>query len=153
MPSIASDTDLPKSLNRVAKRVKRARQLVSAHLGSPSRRVDNPPIQGMFSRTLFLTLKDNREVVVQFRTEPLDLSAFQVARDILGDVVPTAQVLPDPELESESAWAYCFNRLPGTVWVRGVAGKGVSDLSILRLVVVSSGVLPRDRQGFQPRLY
>ncbi|KAK4098388.1 hypothetical protein N658DRAFT_518019 [Parathielavia hyrcaniae] len=81
-------------------------------------------MQGMYSRTLFVTLADGREVVVQFRTEQLDLDAFNIARDALGDVVPHATALPDEELEAAGAWAYSFNRLPGTVWVRGMAGRG-----------------------------
>ena len=78
----------------------------------------------MYSRTLFSTLVDGREVVVQFRTEQLDLDAFRVARDALGDVVPEATHLADEELESAGAWVYSFNRLPGKMWVHGVAGKG-----------------------------
>jgi hypothetical protein len=50
-------------------------------------------MQGMFSRTLFLILKDKREIVHQFRTEPLDLNAFKTARQALGSIVPNATAL------------------------------------------------------------
>lgn len=64
-------------------------------------------------------------MVVQSRTEQLDLDAFEVAKGALGDVVPEAAALLDEELADEGAWAYSFNRLPGKMWVHGVAGKGV----------------------------
>jgi hypothetical protein len=78
----------------------------------------------MFSRTLFVTLADAREVVVQFRTEPLDVGAFKIAKGALGSYVPDARALDDKELESEGAWAYSFTRMPGKMWVHGVAGRG-----------------------------
>ena len=124
MQLVTSDNDLPKSLNTPTKQVKRLKKLVLEHLGSASKRVDRPPMQGMYSRTCFVTLADSREVVVQFRTEQLDLDAFRLAREALGDVVPEATALADEELENEGAWAYSFNRLPGKIWVHGVAGKG-----------------------------
>jgi ferritin-like metal-binding protein YciE len=73
MLAITSNSDLPKLVNTTNKQVKRIKKLVLEHLGSKLKRVDRPPMQGMFSRTLFVTLADGREVVVQFRTEGLDL--------------------------------------------------------------------------------
>jgi aminoglycoside phosphotransferase (APT) family kinase protein len=124
MPPVTSDNDLPKLLNTPTKQVKRIKKLVSEHLGSASKRVDRPPMQGMFSRTFFVTLVDGREVVIQFRTEQLDLDAFKVAKGALGPVVPEAIALQDEELEKEGVWAYSLERLPGKMWVHGVAGKG-----------------------------
>ncbi|KIH91023.1 hypothetical protein SPBR_01883 [Sporothrix brasiliensis 5110] len=125
MPEITSDSDLPKLVNTAAKRAKWAKKLAVSCLQSAAKRLDNPPMQGMFSRTLFATLADKSEVVIQFRTEVLDLSAFQVAREILGGaLVPWVRTLEDPELEGEGVWAYALDRMPGTIWLRGVAGKG-----------------------------
>lgn len=98
MPEITCDKDLSKILDTPTKQVKWAKKLVLKHLGSAVDRVDRPPMQGMFSRTLFLTLKDKREIVQQFRTEPLDLNAFKIARQALGSVVPNATTLEDEEL-------------------------------------------------------
>jgi hypothetical protein len=124
MPSVTSDKDLPELLDNRTKQVKWAKKLVNKHLGSAAKRVDNPPIQGMFSRTLFLTLADAREVVVQFRTEPLDVNAFKIAKGALGSFVPDVRSLDDEELESDGAWAYSFARMPGKIWHQGVAGRG-----------------------------
>lgn len=124
MPVITCDKDLPTLLNTPAKRVKRAKKLVAEHLGSTAKRIDNPPMQGMFSRTLFITLADGREVVIQFRTEQLDVDAFKIARGALGSCVPDAAPLGSEELENEGAWAYSLARMPGKMWVHGVAGKG-----------------------------
>ncbi|GAB0135295.1 hypothetical protein EsDP_00003638 [Epichloe bromicola] len=124
MPMIASDKDLPKLLDTPTKQVKWAKKLVAQHLGSTAKRVDKPPMQGMFSRTLFLTLADGRELVLQFRTEPLDLDAFKTARGVLGSVVPDARALEDEELLNDHVWAYSLTRLHGKMWIHGVAGKG-----------------------------
>ena len=63
MPEIYSDKDLPKLLDTPTKQVKWVKKLVLKHLGSAVKRIDRPPMQGMFSRTLFLTLADGRELV------------------------------------------------------------------------------------------
>jgi hypothetical protein len=63
-------------------------------------------------------------VVVQFRTEKLGLNAFKPAKRALADKVPDIVALADEELESEGAWAYSLDRLPGRMWLHGVAGKG-----------------------------
>jgi hypothetical protein len=113
MPMISADKDLPKLVNTTAKQVKSAKKLVAEHLGSASKRIDRPPIEGMFSRTLFVTLADGRNVVVQFRTEPLDLDAFRTAKKTLGSVVPDAEPLSNEELETAGIWAYSLARMPG----------------------------------------
>lgn len=111
-------------LDTPAKQVKWAKKLVAEHLGSTVKRIDKPPMQGLFSRTLFATLADGREVVVQFRTEPLDVDAFKTAKNVLGSFVPDAEALGNEELESAGAWAYSLARMPGKMWLHGVAGKG-----------------------------
>lgn len=124
MPIIASDEDLPKLLDTPAKQVKWIKKLVLEHLGSAAKRFDKPPMQGMFSRTMFVTLADFREVVVQFRTEPLDVDAFKIAKGALGPFVPDARALESKELEEEGVWAYSFPRMAGKLWHQGVAGRG-----------------------------
>ncbi|KAL1851010.1 hypothetical protein VTK73DRAFT_9561 [Phialemonium thermophilum] len=124
MPAVTSDKDLPKLLDTPAKQVKWAKKLLAEHLGSPAKRIDKPPMQGLFSRTLFATLADGHEVVVQFRTEPLDVGAFKTAKRALGSFVPDAEALGSEELEKAGAWAYCLTRMPGKMWLHGVAGKG-----------------------------
>jgi hypothetical protein len=47
MPLIASDNDLPKLLNTPPKQMKRLKKLVLQHLGSASKQVNRPPMQGM----------------------------------------------------------------------------------------------------------
>ncbi|KAJ1679910.1 hypothetical protein EV182_001074 [Spiromyces aspiralis] len=144
MPPVTSDNDLPKLLNTPTKQVRRIKKLVLEHLGSASKYVDRPPMQGMFSRTFFVTLADKREVVIQFRTEELDLDAFKVAKGALGQVVPDVVALKDEELESEGVWAYSLERLPGKIWVHGIAGKGAEGrIAINRSLgrVLSKGCL------------
>ncbi|OAA32062.1 hypothetical protein AAL_01394 [Moelleriella libera RCEF 2490] len=94
MPAIASDKDLPKPLDNPMKQTKRAKKLVMEHLGSVIKSAEKPPLQGMFSRTYFVTLADACELVVQYRTEPLNTNAFKLAKDALGSFVPDARALP-----------------------------------------------------------
>lgn len=124
MPEITTDEDLPQILNTPAKQVQWIEKLILKHLGSAVHRVDEPPMQGFFSRTLFLILEDKREIVHQFRTEPLDLNVFKIARQALGPTVPDATALEDEELLSQGVWAYCFNLLPGKMWFKGICGRG-----------------------------
>ena len=124
MPGVTTDKDLPKLLDTPTKQIKWAKKLIVEHLGTAVKRTEKPPIQGLFSRTWFVTLADGRELVVQFRTEPLDVSAFKIAKDALGSFVPDAAALGNEELERVSVWAYSLTRMPGKMWVHGVAGKG-----------------------------
>ncbi|CAK7229411.1 hypothetical protein SEUCBS140593_007234 [Sporothrix eucalyptigena] len=127
MPEIISDNDLPKIANTAAKRVKWVKMLVAAQFGSTVKRLDNPPMQGMFSRTLFATLADKTELVIQLRTEVLDLEAFALARATLGEaIVPWVRELESEELNVAGVWAYAMERIPGQMWLRGVASKGAA---------------------------
>lgn len=71
-----------------------------------------------------MALKNGREYAVQFRPEELDLDTFRTARKALGEVVPEAGVLEDDELKEHGIHAYWMTRIPGRIWLRGVAGKG-----------------------------
>jgi hypothetical protein len=59
MPMITSDKDLPKLHGTPTKQVKWAKKLVAEHLGRTVKRVYNPPMHGLFSKTLFITLADD----------------------------------------------------------------------------------------------
>lgn len=124
MANVLSDKDLPKPLDTVPKQVKALKKLVAEHLGGTVKQVDRPPMQGMFSRTLFVTLADGTQGVVQFRITKLDLDSFNKARTVLGSYVPEVTLLSSQELQDAGAWVYYLRRIPGTTWLRGIAGKG-----------------------------
>jgi hypothetical protein len=114
MPEICSDDDLPPMLNTPEKQHEVTRQLLLAHFGAVPTAFEAPPLQGGFSKTLFATLPDSRQLVLQFRTEPLDVTPFATARTVLGPaVIPTCQRLASPSLEAEGVWAYVQDRKPG----------------------------------------
>ncbi|KAI0818283.1 hypothetical protein GGR55DRAFT_68853 [Xylaria sp. FL0064] len=117
---IDEDGDMPGVVNTETKQIKWAKQLVAEHLGSPSKRGTwLPPYQGSYSRTILLELQDGRNVVIQFRVEPLDIDAFTTAQKVLGSFVPDVKFLPNKKLEEAGVWAYCMNRIPGEIWFRG----------------------------------
>jgi hypothetical protein len=124
MSEVVTDGSLPKFLGTEKKQIQWAKQLVAAQLGSPSIRHERPSFQGMFSRTIFLDLEDGREVVVQFRLEGLDTESFPTARAALGPVVPVCGVLENEELGVAGVRVYWMTRLPGKMWIDGIAGKG-----------------------------
>lgn len=138
-------------LDTPAKQVKWAKKLATEQLGSAIKRVENPPIQGMFSRTLFVTLKDAREFAIQFRTEELDIDAFRIAKSALGDLVPDTGRLESEQLRSEGIWAYSLTRMPGMIWQHGVTGKGADGrISVNKSLgrVFSKGYLAQNSSGF-----
>ncbi|KAI1075149.1 hypothetical protein F5B20DRAFT_595305 [Whalleya microplaca] len=150
MPPVSSDNDLPNSLNTLTKQVKIVEKLLSEHFNCQAKHIDRSPIQGSFSRTLFVTLEDAREVVVQFRTEPLDLDPFRTARGALGSYVPDCGALENKEIEEEGAWAYCFARIPGQLWHHGVRAKGAQGrITISRSLgsVFSKGYLAENSKA------
>lgn len=147
MPAIVSDMDLPVVLNTPIEQVRWAKKLVEEHLGSPVKSIDKPPMQGLFSRTLFLTLEDGRQLAQQFRDEVLDVDAYNVAKKALGAVVPDATALKSDELEREEVWTYVMPRLPGQMWLHEVAGKGADGrIAINKSLgrVLSKGLLAND---------
>ena len=125
---ITSDADLPKCLNTTSKQAKKARQLAFSQLGVPTEKARGPHLQGVFSRTMIVTQKNGKELVIQFRPEPLDIEPFEVARRALGPLVPKIKLLQDEELEREGIWAYWMTCIPGKTWFEGVRGKDPTTL-------------------------
>lgn len=76
----------------------------------------SPPCKKCFSRTLFVTLADARDVVVHLRTEPLDIDAFRIARASLGSCIPEIKALSNEELESAQAWVNSLTLMLGKIW-------------------------------------
>jgi hypothetical protein len=122
--TITSDADLPKCLNTEAKQVKKAKQLAHSHTGVPAKKARGPHIQGFFSRTMIVTLRNGHEIVIQFRPEPMDLQPFKTARQFLGSAVPDIERLQDEELERDGIRAYVMTRIPGQTWFEGIRGRG-----------------------------
>ncbi|KAI0877567.1 hypothetical protein GGS24DRAFT_105183 [Hypoxylon argillaceum] len=119
-----SDSKLPKFLNTPNKQIQRAKKLVATQLGSPVVQASRPTFQGFFSRTISLTLKDGREIGVQYRLEDVDVESFLAARVSLGPIVPDFGILEDEELKAEGVWTYWMTWLPGKMWKDGASGMG-----------------------------
>jgi len=120
--SVDTNADMPRCLNTEPKQAKKAKQLAQLHSGILAKKAQGPRIQGCFSRTMLVTLQDGKEVVIQFRPEPLDIGPFKIARQSLGQVVPEIERLKDEELEREQIWAYWMNCIPGKTWSDGIRG-------------------------------
>lgn len=123
-----TNADLPKCLNTASKQAKKARQLAQSYTGIPAKKAQGPSLQGFFSRTMIVTLQTGEKLVIQFRPEPLGLEPFEVARRVLGPVVPEIKLLPDEELESKGVWSYWMTCIPGKMWLEGVRGKDPKSL-------------------------
>lgn len=125
---ITSDADLPKCLNTTLKQAKKARQLAQSHSGIPAKKAQDPHLQEFFSRTMIVTLQNGEDLVIQFRPEHLDLVPFEVARSVLGPVVPESKLLQDEELEGDGIWSYWMKCVPGKIWLEGVRQKDPKTL-------------------------
>ncbi|RDL31473.1 uncharacterized protein BP5553_09682 [Venustampulla echinocandica] len=66
-------------------------------------------------------MASKERVIIQLRTEPLDVEIFQHARRALGDVVPDIAKIADEALESEGIWPYYMTFMPGETWRRSRA--------------------------------
>lgn len=76
-------------------------------------------MQGFYSRTRIVTLANGLEMVVQFRVVQLDIKYVEKARQILGEVVPQVEHIPDPELEGNGVWIHLMSLVPGKLWTDG----------------------------------
>jgi hypothetical protein len=110
------DFDFPPFLDTSEKQIKRAERLAYHHLGVEAVSAHHVALQGMFSKTIKVTLKDNRDIIIQFRIEPLDTEPFNRARKVLGDLVPIIEPLDDPELVAAEIWPFYMNCISGKPW-------------------------------------
>ncbi|GAM89463.1 hypothetical protein ANO11243_075010 [Dothideomycetidae sp. 11243] len=116
--SIDDDSDMPECLNTWDKQASKAKQLVDLHCnGALAKDVRAPYPQGCFSRTVIVILQDGKELVVQFRPEPLDLAPFELARKTLGELVPEIRRIFDEELDQLRFWVYFLTMIPGQTWL------------------------------------
>ncbi|THV06236.1 hypothetical protein K435DRAFT_789650 [Dendrothele bispora CBS 962.96] len=71
--------------------------------------------QGMFSRTIVVTLADNTEVIVQLKDNELDTTKIMLARSLLGDVVPDIHAAKPNKVY----FAYVAPLIRGVLWDKG----------------------------------
>lgn len=117
--------NVPKPFDTSSNQVKWTKKLVNRHLGSTSKRVDGPPMRGLFSRTLFVALADGGKIVMQLLTEPLDPDEIRVTESALGSLMPGGTFFCSEETESEGGPG--FNHLfacRAKTWLHRVASRG-----------------------------
>ncbi|KAK7464731.1 hypothetical protein VKT23_005937 [Stygiomarasmius scandens] len=73
------------------------------------------PDQGMFSRTIIVTLAENKEVIVQLKDNELDTTKIALARSLLGEVVPDVHAAKP----SKVYFAYVAPFIQGVLWGKG----------------------------------
>jgi len=118
---IETDNDLPVSLNTASKQVAVAKRLAQSHLNRRATKARGVAIQGFFSRTLIVTMDNKTQAIIQLRVEPLDITIFHHARQILGDIVPDIAAITDSSLEIEQIYPYYMTFMPGDTWWRSPA--------------------------------
>ena len=110
---INSNDDLPRSLDTSRKQISRAKRIASERFDLPAKSTRQPSEPGFFSRTVIVKLEDDREVVVQFRPEILDLKPFIVAKSVLGALVPDIEEILVEALAKDHVWTYLMTCVPG----------------------------------------
>nr|POE77842.1 hypothetical protein CFP56_09485 [Quercus suber] len=116
--AVEDDFDLSELLNTAAKQEQRAKKLAAAHLGKKAYKVQDPEMQGFYSRTRVVRMVGGEKIVIQFRIQPLDTACFKKARRVLGNVVPDITQLHDEELESLGVSIYAMTFMPGGCLMR-----------------------------------
>ncbi|KAI9801623.1 MAG: hypothetical protein M1825_003302 [Sarcosagium campestre] len=111
------DSEFPENLNTTEKQITEAKLLIADHLAIPVREAKPVGIQGCFSKTYDVTLQDGRNVIVQFRIEPLDVGPFATAHQLLGDQVPTIEAIEAPHLTQQKVWPFYMSKVPGATWL------------------------------------
>lgn len=111
------DSEFPENLNSTEKQIAEAKLLIAQHLAVPVTEAKPVEIQGCFSKTYEATLKDGRNVIIQFRIEPLEVGPFATAHQLLGDQVPIIEAIEAPHLTQQKVWPFYMSKIPGATWL------------------------------------
>ncbi|GAM85014.1 hypothetical protein ANO11243_030170 [Dothideomycetidae sp. 11243] len=122
-----SDLEMPDCLNMWEKQSQKAAEIAALHSQAVAvKRVRAPNPQGFASRTVIATLANHKEVVIQFRREPMDLGAFVLAQKTLGAIVPTIELIQDEDLSRAGIWTYCMTCISGKSWIAAADERSAS---------------------------
>ncbi|KAK1226978.1 hypothetical protein PQX77_010046 [Marasmius sp. AFHP31] len=105
---------MPKLIQSLARNaaLEEAQAAASSYYTSPPVSARMHENQGMFSRTVIVTLADNTEIIVQLKDNEIDLSKVVLARSLLGPVVPDIHAAKS----TEAYFAYVAPLIPGQIW-------------------------------------
>jgi Phosphotransferase enzyme family len=96
--------------------LKEAKAIAAYHLGQEVKSARECALQGMFSLTVIVRMKNHEEYVVQLRSEIVHEENSRQAHEILGDIVPIpTRVIVEG---SPVPYAYIMPFIPGSTWVR-----------------------------------
>lgn len=92
-----------------------ARTIAAQHFGADPVSAEECVVQGEYSRTVQVSMKDEAHFIVQLRVDPVNEENAQQAHDILGDLVPvpTRVILQVDTVP----YAYIMPRCPGSTWL------------------------------------
>uniref|UniRef100_A0A0W0GEB6 Uncharacterized protein n=1 Tax=Moniliophthora roreri TaxID=221103 RepID=A0A0W0GEB6_MONRR len=124
--------------------IKEAKYVVARFCTSLPKSARAAPTQGMYSRTTFVTLHDETQVVVQLKDNDIDLTKVALARSLLGDVVPVMQAANT----TLAHFAYVSPLVPGTVWFRaGMTTEQDVELAYQTALILAKCSLGVDSTG------
>ncbi|KAE8161885.1 hypothetical protein BDV40DRAFT_300956 [Aspergillus tamarii] len=111
------EAPLPECIDSEEKQRKLAEDLAMHHYNKRAISSELVPLQGTASVTLEVTMEGVTAVIIQFRTEPFDTKPYAMARQLLGDAVPSIEDIQDDKLSTENVFCVFMAKMPGRPWM------------------------------------
>ncbi|KAK3503713.1 hypothetical protein B0T13DRAFT_486487 [Neurospora crassa] len=126
---------LPECLNSKTKQLELAKAMANVFSEQGAKATDATfcKHQGVDSKTVFVSMNEGSDIVIQFRLRSLDTTPFERARSCPGfdQYVPNIRlvaVITDPRDLAKKSWIYASNRIVGKTWTQVVQEQGVHIL-------------------------
>ncbi|OQE32053.1 hypothetical protein PENSTE_c001G03637 [Penicillium steckii] len=111
------DLALPECINTEEKQRNLADALAVRHYSKQALSSKLVALQGAASVTLEVVMEDNLPVIIQFRTQEFDVRAYRTAKEYLGEIVPSIELIQAEELSAENVFCVFMSKVPGKPWM------------------------------------
>ncbi|KAG2415028.1 hypothetical protein HFD88_006218 [Aspergillus terreus] len=111
------DLKLPECINTEEKQRNLAEALTARHYNKQILSSELVSLQGAASVTLEVVMEGDLPVIIQFRTEAFDTTAYRTAKEHLSEMVPSIELIQSEELPAENVFCVFMAKMPGKPWM------------------------------------
>lgn len=111
------DLELPECINTEEKQRNLAEALAARHYNKKTLSSELVALQGTASVTLEVVMEGDLPVIIQFRTEAFDAKAYRTAKEHLGEMVPSIELIQAEELSAKNVFCVFMSKMPGKPWM------------------------------------
>lgn len=111
------DLNLPECINTEEKQRNPAEALTARHYNKKILSSELVSLQGAASVTLEVVMEGDLPVIIQFRTEAFDTTAYRTAKEHLGEMVPSIELIQSEELPAENVFCVFMAKMPRKPWM------------------------------------